>query len=201
MMFSNRLPLSHLLSATQIKTLIFDSFAQVKKMPLFGKKKNGTNDLSTTHATISKNDQFDDSTSSSGSSNPSDVKMSKLKKKLTRQNSKSMVDEPTMEQLPGLIVDLETAEETSADRPTRALRMLFALSEHSDTDNRSKMVKEGSGRLVSVLLEFLERCSPKSSEQYLTLLVLNNISIPSENKRVSFIFKANGAGCLFVNET
>ena len=66
--------------------------------------------------------------------------------------------------------------------------MLFALSENaSDSTNRIEMVTSADGELVPVLLDFLERCEQGSSEQYLTLLVLNNISIPSENKRVSVI--------------
>lgn len=57
--------------------------------------------------------------------------------------------------------------------------MLFSLSEHQE--NRPDMVS-ASG-LVPELLSFLERCERGSSEQYLALLVLNNISIPRENKR------------------
>lgn len=37
---------------------------------------------------------------------------------------------------------------------------------------------------MPVLLEFLQRCERSSSEQYLALLVLNNVSIPAENKRI-----------------
>ena len=47
------------------------------------------------------------------------------------------------------------------------------------------MTRGPNGRLVPVLLDFLRRCERSSPEQYLALLVLNNISIPSENKRVS----------------
>ena len=47
------------------------------------------------------------------------------------------------------------------------------------------MVRQDGGRLVPALLGFLRRCERGSSEQYLALLVLNNISIPSDNKRVS----------------
>ncbi len=46
------------------------------------------------------------------------------------------------------------------------------------------MVREADGQLIPVLLQFLLRCEPSSSEQYLVLLILNNISIPKENKRL-----------------
>jgi hypothetical protein len=105
----------------------------------------------------------------------------------------------TMEHLPDLILDLETAVETSAQRPSRSLHLLFTLSEHGHNDNRIEMVRHGdgvgirddedhlprhSGKLVPALLTFLSRCKVNSHEYHLTLLVLNNISIPMENKRV-----------------
>ncbi len=46
------------------------------------------------------------------------------------------------------------------------------------------MIREANGRLVPTLLQFLQQCDANSSEQYLALLVLNNVSIPSENKRI-----------------
>ena len=106
--------------------------------------------------------------------------------------------------IPGLVRDLETAPTASGDVPARALRTLFSLSEHGGSSgggstangggsktpsesegNRTAMVRRDGGRLVPVLLSFLRRCERGSSEQYLALLVLNNISIPSDNKRVS----------------
>ena len=102
--------------------------------------------------------------------------------------------------IPGLVRDLETAPTASGDVPARALRTLFSLSEHGgggrgspihgnapseSENNRTAMVRLDGGRLVPVLLGFLRRCERCSSEQYLALLVLNNISIPSDNKRVS----------------
>jgi hypothetical protein len=87
--------------------------------------------------------------------------------------------------VPALLNDLETAKETSGDRPARALRKLFTLSEHDSLEEyRTKIVRVDDGRLAPVLLGFLERCCKGSSEQYLTLLVLNNVSIPTENKRL-----------------
>jgi hypothetical protein len=87
--------------------------------------------------------------------------------------------------VPALLDDLETAKDTSGDRPARALRKLFTLSEHeSFEENRTEMVRVDNGRLAPVLLSFLERCCKGSSEQKLTLLVLNNVSIPTENKRL-----------------
>ena len=94
--------------------------------------------------------------------------------------------EATMDMLPELVDHLATCTDTSGDRPARALRTLFSLSEHAETNNRTEMVREAGGMLVPELLEFLKRCERGSSEQYLALLVLNNISIPRENKRVSF---------------
>jgi hypothetical protein len=118
----------------------------------------------------------------------------------------------TLEHIPDLILDLESAVETSAKRPARALRMLFALSESSSSDgpndmslNRNHMRIEmvhrfnhvpqndrpqdlvsniHTGALIPALFRFLKRCQHSSYEQYLSLLVLNNISIPLENKRV-----------------
>jgi hypothetical protein len=87
--------------------------------------------------------------------------------------------------VPALLDDLETAKDTSGDCPARALRKLFTLSEHhSFVENRTQMVQVDNGRLAPVLLGFLERCCKGSSEQKLTLLVLNNVSIPTENKRL-----------------
>jgi hypothetical protein len=94
--------------------------------------------------------------------------------------------EANMSMLPELVEHLATSADTSGDRPARALRMLFSLSECAETDNRTEMVRKAGGMLVPELLDFLKRCELGSSEQYLALLVLNNISIPSENKRVSF---------------
>ena len=126
---------------------------------------------------------------------------------------------PSMALIPGLVRDLETAATASGDVPARALRTLFSLSEHGggnngggggsttnggsggktpseSESNRTAMVRQGGGRLVPVLLSFLRRCERGSSEQYLALLVLNNISIPSDNKRVSFASCAYCAYCI-----
>lgn len=93
---------------------------------------------------------------------------------------------PTLAMVPKLVHDLATAKETSGEKPAKALRMLFALSEHSsDGENRIQMVRVDGAKIVPVLLDFLHRCARGSSEQYLALLVINNVSIPSENKRVS----------------
>ena len=115
---------------------------------------------------------------------------------------------PSMALIPGLVRDLETAPTASGDVPARALRTLFSLSEHGGNNggggsgstvngsgktpsesesNRTAMVRQDGGRLVPVLLGFLRRCERGSSEQYLALLVLNNISIPTDNKRVSVL--------------
>ncbi|EJK64787.1 hypothetical protein THAOC_14445, partial [Thalassiosira oceanica] len=88
----------------------------------------------------------------------------------------------------------DVSPDTGGDLPSRALRCLFALSESSGSRaERLAMVGgefgplgEGTGgtrALVPALLSFLGRCPRDSSEQYLTLLVLNNLSIPAANKR------------------
>lgn len=99
-----------------------------------------------------------------------------------RRKSHSPV-QATMDMLPELVEHLATSADTSGEVPARALRMLFSLSESSETDNRIEMVRDAQGLLVPELLDFLKRCERGSSEQYLALLVLNNISIPSQNKR------------------
>ena len=102
----------------------------------------------------------------------------------TSRKSKQPPMEATMDMLPELVEHLATSVDTSGETPARALRMLFSLSENAETDNRTEMVREAGGMLVPELLDFLKRCERGSSEQYLALLVLNNISIPSESKRL-----------------
>lgn len=110
--------------------------------------------------------------------NEAEAPVSKRKKK-----SPSPV-EANMSMLPELVEHLATSVDTSGETPARALRMLFSLSEHAETDNRTQMVREAGGMLVPELLDFLKRCERGSSQQYLALLVLNNVSIPTENKRL-----------------
>lgn len=141
-------------------------------MRLFGKKKNKK------HNTIQKGQK---TLPNQSAVTKTERRPSLTSWKFIRQDSV----EPVMEQLPAFILDLEHEVKTSSRKAAKALRGLFALSEHADTDNRRQMVREENGSLVPVLLKFLSRCAPKSSEQYLALLVLNNISIPSENKKVS----------------
>ena len=52
-------------------------------------------------------------------------------------------------------------------------------------DIRIEMTRAENGRLVPVLLSFLKRCMVHSKEHTLTMLLLGNISIPQENKKVS----------------
>eukprot|EP00978_Attheya_sp_CCMP212_P007561 scaffold17461_cov53-Attheya_sp.AAC.10 len=96
------------------------------------------------------------------------------------------LEPPSLEMLPQLVDDLKEVDhnDTSGDVAARTLRMLFSLSEHAHSDHRTALVRDADGQLVPVLLDFLGRCERSSSEQYLVLLVLNNISIPSENKRI-----------------
>jgi hypothetical protein len=89
----------------------------------------------------------------------------------------------------GSSYDAGTSESDQA-AATLALRHLFSLSEHSHPncdENRLQLVHSNNtnGKLVPALLHFLHRrCDPGSQEQYLALLVLNNLSVPPVNKRV-----------------
>jgi hypothetical protein len=103
-----------------------------------------------------------------------------------------VTSDPTLENIPQLLADIKSTDD-SGDKPARALRMLFSLSEHADNSNRTHMVTVAT-QLVPILLEYLQQCARGSSEQYLALLVLNNISIPSPNKRVS----GSGAGVVLI---
>eukprot|EP00980_Cylindrotheca_fusiformis_P010331 scaffold2299_cov131-Cylindrotheca_fusiformis.AAC.18 len=118
------------------------------------------------------------SSSAASSSSNGDTSFRKKLKKL----SSLAVSDVTMDHLPDLILELETSQNPSSKQSSRALKLLFALSEPKESQHRIDMVAQEEGRLVDALFGFLVRCAP-SSEQYLTLLVLNNICIPEENKR------------------
>ena len=140
-------------------------------MGFFGRRKSKS-------AEINKPDKLEGSSSNEQTNPP--LSQMPSPPKVSRKISKSNV-EPTLQHVPQLIQDIRTNE--SGDKPARALRQLFALSEHP-SDNRTEMVETD---LVPTLLTFLQESERGSSEQYLTLLVLNNISIPAQNKRVSSI--------------
>lgn len=94
---------------------------------------------------------------------------------------------PSMDKVPLYIDMLAQSQLTSEDSAVRIMRHLFALSEHKNECcdfNRRALVHENNNKLLPVLLQFLQRCESGSQEQYLCLLVLNNISIPDENKRI-----------------
>ena len=103
---------------------------------------------------------------------------------------------PSIEAVPNYVHDLVFSRNPSGERATRALRKLFAVSEHSSfEENRCEMIRQGDGKLIPVLLEFLGRCDKGSSEQYLALLVLNNLCMPANNKRL-IALEHNGAKIL-----
>ncbi len=118
---------------------------------------------------------------------------------LAIQASSSSSHEPflvTLEHVADLILDLEKAVVVGAKRPLRALKMLLALSsrnadnsvfgvQSSIRETRMDMVRVDGGKLVPVLLSFLNRCMVQSKEHTLALLLLGNLSIPQENKKVS----------------
>lgn len=105
---------------------------------------------------------------------------------LLTEDSTVISQDIKLEHLDSLINDLSNCKESFEEVPSRALRVLFALSENHESFemNRIKMVRNSNGRLVPTIIKFLQRCKPNSSEQYLALLVLNNISIPLENKGI-----------------
>jgi len=121
---------------------------------------------------------------------PLNLSTKKLLAKLSSQPT------PSIQLLPDYIAALTEvhSKETAGDLPSRALRALFSLSEHAKSHEvRVAMVRDGvvsknrpnkksAGALIPTLLAFLRRCPKDSSEQYLALLVLNNLSIPVENK-------------------
>jgi len=89
---------------------------------------------------------------------------------------------PTMGMVPELIENLG-APDTSSEEVNSALRALFSLSEGENRHNREDLISTAEGKLVPALLSFLTRSERGSPGQYLALLVLNNVSIPVENKR------------------
>lgn len=119
------------------------------------------------------------------------------KKLITKLNSQVI---PSLQLLPEYTAALteEHSPDTAGELPSKVLRALFTLSEHKESHEvRVALVRDGvigphlvddqsksAGDLVPTLLTFLQRCPKDSSEQYLTLLVLNNLSIPMENKRL-----------------
>jgi len=99
-----------------------------------------------------------------------------------------------------LILNLETAVVVGAKEPMRALMMLLVLAEQQHTCNnhctknkdntisihqtRVEMVRAENGKLVPVLLRFLNRCMVHSKEHKLTLVILSKLSVPQENKKI-----------------
>ena len=61
---------------------------------------------------------------------------------------------------------------------------IYDIDDEDKNENNSNGNGNSTTSLIPVLLSFLQRCPQNSSEQYLTLLVLNNLSIPMPNKRV-----------------
>lgn len=143
---------------------------RLHRMGFFGRRKSKSSE-------VKSQDNLDVSSSNEDSNHhvPQMPSPPRVSKKIAKSNF-----EPTLDHVPQFIQDIQTNE--SGDKAARALRMLFSLSEHP-SDNRTMMVDSD---LVPTLLMFLQSSERGSSEQYLTLLVLNNISIPAQNKRVSF---------------
>lgn len=95
----------------------------------------------------------------------------------------------SVDQIPALIQEINQA--SSSDSAYLALRKLFALSEHASEEVRCEMVAETT--VVPCLLRYLERCLEETAKTVsrqqqqpqliLALMILNNISIPVQNKR------------------
>eukprot|EP00571_Detonula_confervacea_P000523 CAMPEP_0172316808 /NCGR_PEP_ID=MMETSP1058-20130122/29570_1 /TAXON_ID=83371 /ORGANISM="Detonula confervacea, Strain CCMP 353" /LENGTH=366 /DNA_ID=CAMNT_0013031217 /DNA_START=75 /DNA_END=1172 /DNA_ORIENTATION=- len=124
---------------------------------------------------------------------------SKVEKERVAKLHSIMQQIPSLDHLSQYIAALSStpSPDPSDDLPSRALRRLLCLSEHSSlTQQRIDMVryvsapddneenKNNNTTLIPVLLAFLQRCPSNSSIQHLTLLVLNNLSIPTDNKRL-----------------
>lgn len=149
---------------------------RLHRMGFFGRRKSKS-------AEVKCEDKVDVTSSTEDSNHvPQMPSPPRVSRKIAKPNF-----EPKMEHVPQFIQDIRTNE--SGDKPARALRMLFSLSEHP-SDNRTAMVDSD---LVPTLLMFLQSSERGSSEQYLTLLVLNNISIPAPNKRVSVAYGVFGS--------
>ncbi|KAL7541515.1 hypothetical protein ACHAXR_012564 [Thalassiosira sp. AJA248-18] len=138
-----------------------------------------------------------------GANTQEDTKAAAAKRTKTIANLTSILSNstPSLDHLHHYISALSPSisPDPSGDLPSRALRCLFTLSEHSSHKaQRIAMVKGVASianggddvatpptktSLIPTLLTFLARCPRDSSEQYLSLLVLNNLSIPTENKR------------------
>jgi hypothetical protein len=114
---------------------------------------------------------------------------------------------PSMDHLAYYIAALAptVSPDPSADLPLIALHSLLSLSDQScDKRQCIAMVQPCAGTIVATtrstpskdnesdanntlvptLLAFLQRCPRNSPVQNLTLLILNNLSIPTENKRL-----------------
>ena len=88
-----------------------------------------------------------------------------------------------------------TSNDVNNEEAAAALRALFTLSENSSQKSNRTALVHDYHELIPVLLNYLSRSARNSSEQYLALLVLNNVSIPAENKRMIAI-ECNGAHIL-----
>ena len=98
---------------------------------------------------------------------------------------------PSMQSLPYLVDIIAKSDTISETKIIECLHLLVILSSQNEKnttetleENRKYMASYNGCYLVTKLLDFL-RCSVRGSkEQYLALLVLNNLSIPPENKRL-----------------
>eukprot|EP00559_Dactyliosolen_fragilissimus_P009353 CAMPEP_0184857928 /NCGR_PEP_ID=MMETSP0580-20130426/3076_1 /TAXON_ID=1118495 /ORGANISM="Dactyliosolen fragilissimus" /LENGTH=750 /DNA_ID=CAMNT_0027353811 /DNA_START=59 /DNA_END=2311 /DNA_ORIENTATION=+ len=98
------------------------------------------------------------------------------------KEEKDLLSKPLTEVLPQLTDNLANHDKDGSDKLSLSLRVLFKFSENKE--NRTSMIEEDDGRLVTTLFDFLVEAEQNSSDKLsLVLLILNNLSIPPENKR------------------
>jgi len=159
--------------------LYYSPIANEADMPLFNRKKSKENEQVGKRPHVRNNDNAKGTKKTNTSSHDAENDV--------EDDPKNISDHLLSDDLLIKCIDsLSTCKETFMNKPTNALRKLFAMSENTSShpEYRTQMVSSCDGKLVPVLIEYLRRCKKGSSEQYLSLLILNNLSIPLENKKV-----------------
>lgn len=128
----------------------------------------------------------DDSSSTALNSYQKDDRVSEVILQSMKGNRKNNLVTVSADHVPALADDLITAKSTGSQKAMHALRKLFALSENALEETRKDMARDRS--LVPNLLKFLDMCRAEGKagqkpQLILTLMVLNNISIPVGSKR------------------
>jgi hypothetical protein len=109
----------------------------------------------------------------------------------------------SIDAVPTYVQDLVSSRDPGGERTSRTLRKLFAVSQIAANPESRNEDSTGlfNGGLIPALLAFLGRCERGSSEQSTALLILNNLSIPEENKRaIAIDFDGAKILCLLLVE-